>query len=96
MKGIVYLLPDKVQKFFLIVSYGLIALFLMVVLIKGVPIALNAKELIMISAKINIPKIWAMLAVPVFALVNLIHLLNLPTLIEQEFVERDRILDMKS
>lgn len=96
MKGLVYMLPDKVQKFFLIVSYGFIALFLMVVLIKGIPIALNANELIMISSEINIPKTWAMLAVPVFAMVNLIHLINLPPLIEQEFVERDRLLDMKS
>ena len=96
MKGIVYLLPEKIQVIFFVISYCFIALFLLVVLLQSIPIVLSANELIMISAKIYIQKKWAMLAVPVFAFVNLIHLLGLNSLLKLEIIERDRILAMKS
>jgi len=94
VKALVYKLPPKLQTAFYLASYGLVALFLSVVIIKGLPIALAANEIIMVSAKIRIPKIWTMLAVPVAALINLIHLLPLPALLRKEEEERERMLSM--
>ncbi len=96
MKGFVYLLPETMQKLLFILSYCLIALFLVIVLLQSIPIVGTANELIMISAKIYIQKKWAMLAVPVFAVINLVHVLNLHSLLEQEIIERDRVLSMKT
>lgn len=96
MKGLVYKLSDRLQIVLSAICYAFIIIFLLVILIKGFFIALSSNELIMISAKIHIPKIWAMMAVPVFALINLIHSLNFVELIKKELAERDRILKMKS
>ena len=92
VKALVYRLPPGARNFFYAASYILVAAFLLVVLIKGIPIALSAHELIMISAKIHIPKIWTMMAVPVAAFINLIHILPLPILMEKERAERERML----
>jgi TRAP-type C4-dicarboxylate transport system permease small subunit len=96
MKALVYKLPEPFQIFLSVISFGLIFVFLLVVAIKGGFIALASNELIMVSSKIHIPKIWAMMAVPVFALINLLHLLNITEIIKKERAERDRILSMKS
>lgn len=95
MKGLVYKLPEQAQVVCFLITYFLIFVFLAAVVIKGFPIALTARELIMVSAKIHIPRVWTMLAVPVFALINIIHLLNIPQLLLLERAERDRILSMK-
>lgn len=96
MKGLVYKLPDRLQITMSVICYLIIIIFLLVVLIEGFFIAMSSSELIMISAKIHIPKIWAMMAVPVFALINLIHALNIAELIKKEQAERDRLLEMKA
>ena len=96
MRGLVYKLPESYQILLSVISCGLIFIFLLVVAVKGFSIALTSNELIMISSKIHIPKIWAMMAVPVFAIINLLHLLNITELIKKELAERDRILSMKS
>ena len=96
MKGLVYKLSDRLQIVLSAICHVIIAIFLLVILVKGIFIALSSSELIMISATLHIPKIWAMMAVPVFAFINLIHTLNIAELIKKELIERDRILAMKS
>jgi TRAP-type C4-dicarboxylate transport system permease small subunit len=96
VKGLVYVLPENLQKVTFTINYALIIMFLLTLIIKGFPIAFNATELIMVSATIHIPKIWTMMAVPVSAVINLVHLIPIPSLISLELEERDRMLEMKS
>jgi len=45
----------------------------------------------MISEKLQIPLSWSMMAVPVSATINLIHLLPIPLLIQKKLEEKERI-----
>jgi len=88
--GFISILPKGVRRIILGFGYILAFIYLFILVWKGFPIALQSTQLIMISAKLQIPQIWSMMAVPVSALLNLIHLLPIPLLIERYIKEEER------
>ena len=91
LEGFVSNLPVVIQKIILFFNYILIIIYLFVLVWKGFPIALHSTQLIMISEKLQIPLSWSMMAVPVSATINLIHLLPIPLLIKKKLEEKERI-----
>jgi TRAP-type C4-dicarboxylate transport system permease small subunit len=83
-------LPETIKKIVLYLDYLLISIYLFILIWKGFPIALHANELIMISSKLQLPLKWSLLAVPISATVNLIHILPLPILINRTLEEKGK------
>jgi len=95
LKGFVSKLPVEIKKVILFLGYILIIIYLFILLWKGFPIARQSTQLIMISEKIQIPLSWSMMAIPISAAINLIHLLPIPLLIHEELKEEERIKEQK-
>ena len=91
LKGFVSNLPVVIQKIILFFGYILIIIYLSILILKGFPIALDSTQLIMISEKLQIPVSWSMMAIPVSATINLIHLLPIPLLIQRDLKEIERM-----
>jgi len=91
LKGFVSNLPVVIQKIILFFSYILIIIYLSILILKGFPIALDSTQLIMISEKLQIPLSWSMMAIPISAAINLIHLLPIPLLIQRDLKEIERM-----
>ena len=91
LKSFVSNLPVVMQKIILFFNYIFIIIYLFILVWKGFPIALHSTQLIMISEKLQISLSWSMMAVPVSAAINLIHLLPIPLLIQKELEENKRI-----
>lgn len=91
LKGFVSKLPVVIKKVILVLGYVLIMIYLFILVWKGFPIALQSTQLIMISEKLQISLSWSMMAVPVSAAINLIHLLPIPLLIQSDLKEKERI-----
>ena len=87
--GFVSMLPMVIKKIILGLGYILILIYLFILVWEGFPIALQSTQLIMISAKFQIPTTWSMMAVPVSALINLIHLLPIPLLIQRNIKDKE-------
>jgi len=83
-------LPATIKKIVLYLDYLLISIYLFILIWKGFPIAIHANELIMISSKLQLPLKWSLLAVPISATVNLIHILPLPILINRTLEEKKK------
>ncbi len=81
-------LPKTIKKIVLYLNYILISIYLFILIWRGFPIALEANQLIMISSKLQLPLKWSLLAVPVSATVNLIHILPLPILVNHTLEEK--------
>ncbi|MDD3427798.1 MAG: TRAP transporter small permease subunit [Caldisericia bacterium] len=84
LKFVLFKFPKKIITIILYLDYFLISIYLFILIWKGFPIALQATELIMISSKLQIQLKWSLLAVPISAVINLIHILPLPILVNQE------------
>jgi len=91
LKGFVSNLPVVLQKIILFFGYILIIIYLSILILKGFPIALDSTQLIMISEKLQIPLSWSMMAIPISAAINLIHLLPIPLLIQRDLKEIERM-----
>jgi len=91
MRNLVYHLPVKLQKIIFFTGYILIIIYLFILIWKGFPIAFYSTQLVMISEKIQIPLSISMMAVPVSALINLIHLLPIPLLVQKDLEEEEKI-----
>jgi len=91
LKGFVSNLPVVIQKIILFFGYILIIIYLFILILKGFPIALDSTQLIMISEKLQIPVSWSMMAIPISAAINLIHLLPIPLLIQRDLKEIERM-----
>lgn len=89
MRNLVYRLPEKLQKIIFSIGYVLIIIYLFILVWKGFPIALQSTQLVMISEKIQIPLSISMMAVPVSAAINLIHLLPIPLLVQKDLAEKE-------
>ena len=87
---IVLKFPLVIQKIILLIGYILIVIYLFILVWKGFPIALQSTQLIMITEKLQIPLTWSIIAIPIGAAVNLIHIIPIPLLIRKEIEERDR------
>ncbi len=83
-------LPKKLIKTILYLNYLLISMYLFILVWKGFPIALQANQLIMISSKLQLPLKWSLLAVPISAIVNLVHILPLPILVKKFLEEKTK------
>jgi len=90
LKSFVFSLPAVIQKIILFFGYILIIIYLSILIWKGFPIAFGSTQLIMISEKLQIPLSWSMMAIPIGATINLIHLLPIPLLIKKELEEKER------
>lgn len=91
LEAFVSKLPVVIKKIILGLGYIFIIIYLFILVWKGFPIALHSTQLIMISEKLQISLSWSMMAVPVSAAINLIHLLPIPLLIQKELEEKERI-----
>jgi len=91
LKGFVSKLPVVIKKVILGLGYIFIIIYLFILVWKGFPIALHSTQLIMISEKFQISLSWSMMAVPVSAAINLIHLLPIPLLIQRDLKEIERM-----
>jgi len=91
LKGFVSKLPMVIKKVILGLGYIFIIIYLFILVLKGFPIALHSTQLIMISEKLQISLSWSMMAIPVSAAINLIHLLPIPLLIQRDLKEIERM-----
>jgi len=91
LKGFVSKLPVVIKKVIIGLGYIFIMIYLFILVWKGFPIALHSTQLIMISEKLQISLSWSMMAVPVSAAINLIHLLPIPLLIQRDLKEIERM-----
>jgi len=90
VKSLLYLFPENIQIIIFYVNYILVLILLLVIGIGGVPVATGSRQLIMISARIQVPAYYTVSAVPIFAFINIIHVLPLPNLVKEEIKERDK------
>lgn len=86
-------LPDKVEKIIRYIVFFFVIFFVIVLFWYGFLEVLNNSDTYMISAKIRISSKWLVGAIPISALLQLIHLLPLPLVIEAE-MSKDEIEKM--
>ena len=91
LESFVSKLPVVIREVIIGLGYIFIIIYLFILVWKGFPIALHSTQLIMISEKFQISLSWSMMAVPVSAAINLIHLLPIPLLIQSKLKEKERI-----
>ena len=84
VEGLIQRLPGSLEKLVRYLNYVLISAFVLCLLWYGWLEFLGSTDLYMISADTRISSRWITAAIPVSALIQLIHLLTVPLLVKSE------------
>lgn len=87
IEGVIRALPARYEKLIRFFGYFLISVWLGIVIWQGWLATLRADQLMMISANIQIKFMWRFMAVPISGIIQFIHVLACPGLIEEAMKE---------
>jgi|SRR6056297_53396 len=83
VEGLIKALPENVERVMRYIIFVLIFLFIGALFYYGLLETLNNNDTYMITGKLRISSKWLVAAIPVSALIHLIHLFTAPSMIEE-------------
>ncbi|MCF8001131.1 MAG: TRAP transporter small permease [Halanaerobiales bacterium] len=83
VEGLIKALPESVERVMRYIIFGLIFIFMGTLFWYGLVEVLNNNDTYMITGRLRISSKWLVAAIPVSALIHLVHLFTAPIMIEE-------------
>jgi TRAP-type C4-dicarboxylate transport system permease small subunit len=90
IEGLVRALPPKYDRLIRLLGGIIIGVWLVVVIWQGWLATARADQLMMITAKIQLSFKWRLMAIPVSGIIQFIHILAWPSIVNKAMEERER------